>query len=469
MNTTAETPVFNVTRRLPPALCQLPATSSETAAGASGPRRRGWLQALRPIACLALAVNAPAPWGCSNASGDQAETSDGAADPRRQRGSGGAVKVEAAAKGEDAAQEVVPPPSPRFLQVRQQTTAEEAADVLATVEIETPVFHPNVQGLREDLEFFREVTAIHVGQEVSPIRPEDDDERLWTSLGFVPVSASTYRREADLTGELADLVPTNSSQLSEIDSIAIVSVDRSDDGEPYLYRTLRSLFAAFPPDVQVNVLVGNADARYVAFDRLADAVGADNARRVHAWPTSEATANFLRDHLEPSRRGGWNTVRSLRSYRGSKGLLLMEDDIIWAEQAIIPFNDAIKARPVAAFSLYNNRCQALSTVISPEVGEVLAHASPDTSPLIVAEVDTRVYGFDCMQAVYYAATLPGPLGRYTHRRMHTMSHDCSVGRFFTENEAVIGYPFPSLVQHIGTKSAYHTWAFHYSPCFRERL
>ena len=237
----------------------------------------------------------------------------------------------------------------------------------------------------------------------------------------------------------------------------------------FSYQTLRSLFATFPEDVKVNVMVGNANADYVVGKRIVAAVGAQNAQRIHAWPTSVLTANFLATHLQPSRRGGWNTVRSLRSYRGHKGLLLMEDDIAWTREAMIPFNRDAAAESLTAFSLYNFHCYGIGPFTSEKTRASLANAEVATSPLILAVVDNSQFEFHAMQAVLYAPDIPGPPGRYTQRRMHLEHHDNVVGMFFRDHQTLIGYTFPSLVQHLGIRSAYGSAAFHQSECFRESL
>ena len=238
-----------------------------------------------------------------------------------------------------------------------------------------------------------------------------------------------------------------------VDAVALITIDRNNGEEPYIYSTLRSVFSVFPPETQVNVLVGDANSDFVGPEALRREIGADWAARVHVWPTDARTSAFIHQRFLPQRRGGWNYARALRSYSGERGLVLMEDDVVWAAGAIDDMKRLLGASPLAT-TFYNFDC------FGPEGADIST-----SSPTLLHPVRVRDSKFVCTQGMYFTAALANRLGEHVHRRIHERVWDYIMELLFQDQDLTIGFTLPSLVQHTGVKSAGVTPYFHTTPCF----
>ena len=305
-------------------------------------------------------------------------------------------------------------------------------------------------------------TAVPMHSSTTGFSEASGDLEAWRNLGFAPASPSSrhalVRGAALVDSQAPTLVPTSLPEMPAIDGIAVISIYRQDADQQYIYAMLRSTFDAFPAGIQVNVLVGNADDAYLSDERLAEELGAARAGQVHVWPAAAATADFMAEHFERKRRGSWNYARALAAYGGSRGLLLLEDDVDWGPQAGAIAADLVAAQPLQVVSFYNYECFRADGV---EAGEMAAPAITTRG-----SQDLRTVGFTCTQAMYFPAELTGAVSRYIQLRMHKMPYDNLMNLFFLHHELAANYVYPSLVQHVGWQTAIHTSpGFHQSRCF----
>ena len=273
-------------------------------------------------------------------------------------------------------------------------------------------------------------------------------------LGFVADDEHTYRRVMPAAVAPA-WVPMHSPRLPQVDTIAIISIARPDAGEPYIYATLRSLFATISPDIEVNVIVGDDNPAYLAADVLAHQLGAGPAGHVHVWPATAAWADHLHEHLGVHARAAWNYSRALAGYRGSRGLLLLEDDVVWAHEAAAPLAHLLGPPSPPAISLYNFFC-----------GRLPGGSSATEGPSHILSVAARdlPWKFSRTQTMLYQAALVAPMAHYMQLRLEVLPLDLLVGEFMAEHELTFGFAEPSMVQHIGRHTT-GLGSFHASPCF----
>ena len=76
--------------------------------------------------------------------------------------------------------------------------------------------------------------------------------------------------------------------------------------------------------------------------------------------------------------------------------------------------------------------------------------------------------FECTQAMYFDATLAQGLGAYILLRLHEKPYDLLLGDFVRNNRLLLGYAYPSMVQHVG-ESTTGLGEFHQSSCFVDPL
>ena len=325
-----------------------------------------------------------------------------------------------------------------------------------------PAMTPAYEVLASDAQWFEEAAAVPLGAKTRAHSgwAGAGTAQIWHNIGFVPDASGALERRADLLGELPALASTLADEPAGVDCVAVISIDRHGEEEPYLYRTLRSFFAGSPPGLHVNVLVGNDDLDYVSPARLTAALGEAWAGQVHVHPTSPATTAYLRAQLPPYRRGGWNYARALRGYRGTRGLLVMEDDVLWARGGMAALAAWRQEPAPLALSLFNHHCAQLS-------GE----REHTRAAFRVNTVAGRQHTFMNLQAMVYSPAIADSVGRYMQLRMHKEIYDRVVGWYFTLHSVTIGYAFPSIAQHIGLASAAkghgYTWGFHQSSYYRE--
>ena len=345
-----------------------------------------------------------------------------------------------------------------YLPAKQAKSA--GIDLQAAATLRPAGFDPDFDILADDARWFAEMDAVPMGERLpAPAREAEVAAEMWRDMGFVADADGYYARRADLIGGLPKLVPTHVPELAHIDCIAAISIDRHNGAEPYIYQTLRSLFAAFPAGVHINVLVSNTDVDYLSPEALAASIGPEHSGQVHVHPADAQTAAYLHAELPAYRRGGWNYARALRSYAGTKGLVLMEDDVQWSLGGPKKFDAWMDRQVLPAASLFNDQCAYLSGEQNHEeadfrINRVLGHE----------------HYFVNLQGMFYHHTIANSLGRYLQLRMHREIYDHVVGWYFNNHKVAIGFAFPSIAQHIGKNSAAkdstHKWNFHESSCFR---
>ncbi len=304
--------------------------------------------------------------------------------------------------------------------------------------------------------------AVPLHSSTSGFSAAPQEVERWRNLGFAPSSPdsrySLVRGAALVERQPIPLVPTQLPGMPAIDAIAVISIYREDVPQQYIYPMLRSTFDAFEADIEINVLVGNADGAYLATEVLKTELGASRAARVHVWTTAAETADFLGHHFERRRRGSWNYARALLAYGGSRGLLLLEDDVEWGPRGGEVAAALLAEAPLQVVSLYNYQC------FRPD-GQA---AGDRTAPAITTRASRQLLqcGFTCTQAMYFPAEVVAPVGRHIQLRMHEMPYDMLMHNFFLHHELAVNYTYPSLVQHVGRQTAIHTSpGFHQTRCF----
>ena len=241
--------------------------------------------------------------------------------------------------------------------------------------------------------------------------------------------------------------------LPDIDCIAISSINRRHAEKVYVYDTLRSLFQVFPAEAQINVLVGNADANYLSMPRLVEEVGGRDATRVHVVSTSPEIADYLLS-LPLPKRGGWNFSRALLGYTGSRGIILLEDDIDLPKGSPELLQSVLQQAPLPIVSLYNHSCENL-----PGRRSVAQEGS------FHAEVPERWWGFQWYSTgLYIAAPFARPLGAHHLVHLNSFCWDKLINYFLAAHNLDVAYTYPSMIQHRGLVST-GTWGQHESHCY----
>ena len=282
------------------------------------------------------------------------------------------------------------------------------------------------------------------------------------NAGFTSVdgSPSQWRREVRLdaaAGATDDgsqlLVLSDMPTLPNIDCIVISSISRKSTDQVYVYATLRSIFQEFPPEAHVNILVGNSDADYVSAANLTEQFGAEDAARVHVIPTPPDVADYL-SGLAIAKRGGWNFARGLLKYRGSRGIIILEDDVEWAPGSPALLQNLTEQTRLSVMSLYNLWCETLG-----------GRRAVATSGLLSAEVPDRGWGFQWFsQGFYVAAEFARPLGEHHLVHLNTYCWDKLVNYFLVAHNLDVAYTYPSVLQHRGRVST-GPWGDHASTCY----
>lgn len=269
---------------------------------------------------------------------------------------------------------------------------------------------------------------------------DDDAEHTLHALGFSKISKGRYVRRVDLLTR-ATLVPSAMADLPEIDAIAVITINRPFLGDKqYAYDTLRSLFAELPGDAHINMLVGNADVSYLNADILAREIGINNVSRVHITPAPKDVAEFfIEEAIAVRPRAAWNFARALRSYNGTKHLLLLEDDISLARGSMQQLRPYLNMPPVSIFTLFNDRCSSIEPTWRWD----------DSTLAIGAAAILRNYDFPTTQAIIFSADVANDAGEYLITRAGRESYDYMLGRFFAQTQSTLGYVQPSIAQHEG--------------------
>jgi hypothetical protein len=289
---------------------------------------------------------------------------------------------------------------------------------------------------------------------------EDDEASHHTmhALGFAKLGQGKYVHQVDMLS-YRPLLVSRMAELPEIDTVAVLSINRKSMGdEQYIYPTLRSLFGELPKSAYVNILVGNDDTAYLEHATLARQIGEDAANRVVLIHTSSAITQFWqKEEVSTGPRAAWNYSRALRSYVGTKHLLLLEDDVTLTQNGLAHLRPYLQ-RPVAdVIALYNDRCDRVDVQWIDRY-----------SPLQISRKFVRRSGdFPTLQAMLYNAMTANDAGTYLVSRAGRESHDYMLGRFFAKGPDKLGYVKPSIAQHEGRTTTGLSGAdsIPYSECF----
>lgn len=282
-----------------------------------------------------------------------------------------------------------------------------------------------------------------VGAHFHVAHDDEDALRVLNALGYAHRAEGHYERKVDLSAHTA-LVPSDMPSLQSIDAIAVITVYRPFLGEQqYAYATLRSLLRELPQEAQINMMVGNALVDYLSADRLANEIGADNVGRIHVHPTSADIAQFFEDEpIGVATRATWNFARALRGYRGTRHLMLLEDDISLAQGSMAALHPYLEAPEAPVFTLFNDRCGSIP----------VTQQLPASALAVAATPMRRNSDFPTTQATLFSSGVANAAGRYIATRAGRESYDYMLGRFFAQTQSALGYIRPSIVQHEGRSS-----------------
>ena len=300
----------------------------------------------------------------------------------------------------------------------------------------------------------RNVNSIAIGA----THPLDEKEiRVWENLGFAPQAdnPAVGTRHARLDATF-DSIAAECEELNHIDCVTMLTIERRNSSKQYVYDTLRSVFATFPPGVQVNLAVGDDRTDFVSRSKLHAELGPMHAQQVHVWAASNVDTAHLKD-FKVARRAAWNYARAIRSYRGTTGLLLMEDDIQWALGGVSRLDYWLAGHRLPVISCYNYQSPPWPDDKRLKVAD-----------LVTTSVDEPRHVFDCTQAMYIAAPVARALGDYILLRTHVWPYDLLLDTFCATHRLSIGHTYPSLVQHMGEQTN-GLGRFHQSNCFLPSL
>ena len=302
----------------------------------------------------------------------------------------------------------------------------------------------------------RSLSPFSQGEVVASARFPYVSAQQWANMGFVPLGNGAWKRAVRIDATV-ELVEMDVPELPSVDCIAIISVDRDTGDEPYIYRTLRSLFRNLPDGVEVNVVVGDARAEYLSPARLHEVVGPARAARVHVHATDVRTDAFLQENfLHPRQRAAWNAARVLRSYRGTRGLLAMEDDVIWTAAGLAPLERIMPADRPPLITLFNKPCAKLPG----------APAQQPLEPELVRP-DLAGHQFLYTQGLWYAPTMAEEGGRYLREFVHDNHYDIMLDKLLRRRGWQVGYLYPGILQHIGYRTAVESDAVPISHCMAD--
>lgn len=311
-------------------------------------------------------------------------------------------------------------------------------------------YRTNLTHLEADSGRIQLASAVPMGGVIEAPEGHDDPE-CWTNLGLLPTAPGSYQRTSHLDQTFVP-VSAQCADLEQIDCVTVLSVERSYVQHQYVYDTLRSVLATFPAQVHINIAVGNAQSEYLCAQRLEAEVGSHHARQLHVWATGPGEAAAL-NAFPVHRRATWNYARALRSYQGTRGLLLLEDDIVWSVGGLERFDWWLSGRRLPIVSLYNRFAPPWPPGKGIQVADLvtvnLARARP---------------AFTSTQAMYVDASIARALGDYLLLRMHTMPYDLLINAFIRQHQLWVGHTYPSLVQHVGNVTT-GLGEFHQSRCF----
>lgn len=303
--------------------------------------------------------------------------------------------------------------------------------------------------------WYDEVETVQVREALAP----DDafaSARRMRAAGFV-YEDGRWERRADLTASPA-AVRLPQGAMRHVDAVSVLSIDRHNGALPYLYATLRSVFAELPADAAINVFVGNDDLDYVAPETLDAMVFAGASERVNVVEGAPRDVAFMRGAgFTVWERSSWNYARMLRAYTGSGYHVTLEDDVLLSRGSLRVLDALLATSQPHVLSLYNRRCTSVPNFEpARREGPQLASARRD-------QVKGRFWG---TQGVAFRAEEGLAAGRYLQAYLGEQPFDLLLDRFMRERQRELGYAYPSMVQHMGVQTTglgYH----HQSDCFVE--
>lgn len=280
--------------------------------------------------------------------------------------------------------------------------------------------------------------------------------RRLRNLGYVRLGLDVWRREVQLDKQ-EEAWALGANTLTNIDAIGILSIDRHNGAEPYIYDTLQSLFSELPQGSVVNVFVGDDDAEYVSLPVLTKKIGATWAQQVHVIGTDKAIADHFRKHrFTLIERSTWNYARVMRAYRGSKHYLVTEDDVAWGQRSVAYLDHMLNNPQPPVITAYNWRCDKLPGGSSDAFSDIEILSMP---------LHWYHQNFSGTQAMLFSAKHNTTIGN--HLLLHTgrRPYDLEMDAFLRARDLHIGVTQPSMVQHQGVKTT-GLGSHHTSKCFR---
>lgn len=227
-----------------------------------------------------------------------------------------------------------------------------------------------------------------------------------------------------------------------IDCISILSVDRGS--QKYVYRTLQNVLEAIPENIPINVYVGNEHTEYLQPATLRKYLPEQSIMRIHIieFPPEEVCELST---LPLSARARRNYARVLSDYNGTKGLLVLEDDIDLHSSILQDLSILTSHIPTDAYIM------TLYTGVRKD----------DTSEYTI---QTCHHGFSCTQGMYYTANCTDTLGAFV--RTCDQHYDLAIWEFCLQSSTPLYWVSPSLVQHEGLVST-GLGGVHTAPSFRK--
>ena len=310
---------------------------------------------------------------------------------------------------------------------------------------------PNQSFFAPDYTLFSRLDSIPVGSVITLDDNHPVPIDLLRNTGFLQESSTSFRRESRLDQKISSLQYFDSPFLANIDCIVMLSIHRRKEEENYIFNTLKETFSSLPSDIVINILVGNDDDDYLSIQNLSANLDEDMTDRIRVHRTATRESSFLAANMPFYSRAAWNYSRAVLSYSGTKGLLVLEDDLNWSRQALNYLSKWTSTGSPDIISLYTRK-NYLRPRYSAFGSLILMPSSPETPR------------FECSQAMFFRPDVANDLGHYLLPRLTTTSYDWNIDAFINASKTTIGYAFPSLVQHMGRKSS-GLGSFHQSDCF----
>lgn len=313
-----------------------------------------------------------------------------------------------------------------------------------------------------DLEaWYNSVQTVQLREAVIPGLDAFASDKRMRAAGFVR-RTDRWERQADLTLS-PPAVALGTGAMRHVRAVSVLSVDRRNGSEPYIYATLRSLLAELPDDGVVNVFVGNADVDYVSAERLQQKVFAGGEiagtpARVHVVAADAADVDYMNQaHFSLSERASWNYARMLRGYAGDGYHVTFEDDVLLGRGSLWILDELLERSRPHVLSLYNHRCDRVPG---------FDRARRGTAQLATERHDIAGGGFWGTQSVAFRGDQGVAAGRYLQAYLGDKPFDKLLDRYLSERQRVFGYAVPSMVQHMGVQTTglgFH----HQSRCFAD--